>query len=98
MRVSVRTVHKRFEAADLTFRHWLLEQRLEACRRALADPRCAAVPASQIAYGLGFNDMSHFTKAFRARFGVPPGRFRNEAPAQPIRIDSSTSSPHGMDR
>jgi AraC-like DNA-binding protein len=31
---------------------------------------------SQVAYGMGFNDLSHFTKAFRARFGMPPGRYR----------------------
>lgn len=76
MQLSVRTVHKRFEAAELTFRQWLLEQRLESCRRALGDPRCAAMTVSQIAYGLGFNDLSHFTKTFRARFGVSPGRYR----------------------
>jgi AraC family transcriptional activator of tynA and feaB len=78
MQVSIRTVHKRFEQAEVTFRRWLLEQRLEACRRALADPRCATTTVSQIAYGLGFNDLSHFTKAFRARFGRPPGRFRTD--------------------
>ena len=76
MRLSVRTVHKRFEQAGMTFRHWLLEQRLDACRRALADPRCATMTVAQIAFGLGFNDLSHFTKSFRARFGTPPGRFR----------------------
>lgn len=76
MRISVRTVHKRFERADITFRQWLLEQRLQACRRALADSRCATMTVLQIAYGAGFNDLSHFTKAFRARFGMPPGRFR----------------------
>jgi len=76
MHMSVRTVQKRFEAADLTFRQWLLDQRLESCRRALADPRCAAMTVSQIAFGLGFNDQSHFTKAFRARFGKPPRRYR----------------------
>jgi len=31
---------------------------------------------SQVAFGLGFNDQSHFTKAFRARFGKPPRRYR----------------------
>jgi AraC family transcriptional regulator, positive regulator of tynA and feaB len=78
MRFSVRTVHKRFEQAGITFRQWLLEQRLHACRRALADPRCATMTVSQIAYGVGFSDLSHFTKAFRTQFGLPPGRFRSD--------------------
>jgi AraC-like DNA-binding protein len=74
--VSVRTVHKRFEQAETTFRQSLLEQRLEACRRALTDPRCDGLTVSQVAYGFGFNDLSHFTKAFRGRFGMPPGLYR----------------------
>jgi AraC-like DNA-binding protein len=78
-RVSVRTVHKRFEQAETTFRQSLLAQRLEACRRALTEPRCDRMTVSQIAFGFGFSDLSHFTKAFRARYGTPPGRFRVEA-------------------
>jgi AraC family transcriptional regulator, positive regulator of tynA and feaB len=76
MRISVRTVHKRFEEANTTFRQWLPDERLDTCRRALADPRCNNMTVAQIAYSLGFNDLSHFTKTFRARFGLPPGRFR----------------------
>ncbi len=68
MRISVRTVHKRFEEANTTFRQWLLDERLNACRRALADPRCNDMTVAQIAYSLGFNDLSHFSKTFRARF------------------------------
>ena len=79
MRISVRTVHKRFEEANTTFRQWLLDERLDTSRRALADPRCNDMTVAQIAYSLGFNDLSHFTKTFRARFGVPPGRFRKQA-------------------
>jgi AraC-like DNA-binding protein len=79
MRLSVRTVHKRFEQAETTFGRSLLEARLEACRSALADPRCRAMTVSQIAFAFGFNDLSHFTKAFRARYSVPPGRYRRGA-------------------
>lgn len=79
MKMSVRTVHKRFEQADMTFRQWVLEQRLESCRRALSDSRCRFMTVSQIAYGVGFNDLSHFTKAFRARFGIPPGIYRRQS-------------------
>jgi AraC-like DNA-binding protein len=79
MKMSVRTIHKRFEQADMTFRQWVLEQRLESCRRALSDPRCQSMTVSQIAFGAGFNDLSHFTKAFRARFGMPPGIYRRQS-------------------
>lgn len=78
LRVSVRTIHKRFEDADTTFGQWVLDNRLLACRRALDDPRHAAFTISQIAFGWGFNDLSHFSKAFKARFGVSPAQYRRK--------------------
>lgn len=76
MRVSVRTIHKRFEEAQTTFGQWVLENRLQACRRALRDPGQARFTISEIAFGWGFNDLSHFSRAFKARFGETPSRFR----------------------
>jgi AraC family transcriptional activator of tynA and feaB len=76
MRVSVRTVHNRFEEAGTTFGRWVLEHRLLACHKALGDPHHDRFSVSQIAFSWGFNDLSHFTKAFRARFDVPPGHLR----------------------
>ena len=78
MQMSVRTIHKRFEAAETSFGRALLDLRLDASRRALADPRCGSLTVTQIAYGAGFNDLSHFTKTFRARFGMPPGMYRKQ--------------------
>lgn len=74
--VSLRTLHNRFQDADTTFGKWILENRLLACQRALEDPRHASFTISQIAYGWGFNDLSNFSKAFKARFGVPPTEYR----------------------
>jgi AraC family transcriptional regulator of arabinose operon len=31
---------------------------------------------SQIAYGVGFNDISNFNHAFKKKFGMAPGRYR----------------------
>ncbi len=78
LQVSVRTVHKRFEAAETSFGRALLELRLDAARRALSDPRFEASTVTQIAYETGFGDLSHFTRTFRARFGVPPGLYRKQ--------------------
>jgi AraC-like DNA-binding protein len=77
--VSLRTLHKRFQEADTTFGKWILENRLLACQRALEDPRHAPFTISQIAYGWGFNDLSNFSKAFKARFGVSPTEYRRAA-------------------
>lgn len=47
--------------------------RLSAAARLLRD---SDQSLSAIAIALGFVDQSHFTRAFRERFGMPPGRFR----------------------
>jgi AraC-like DNA-binding protein len=77
--VSLRTLHKRFQDADTTFGKWILENRLLACQRAFEDPRYASFTISQIAYGWGFNDLSNFSKAFKARFGVSPRDYRRRS-------------------
>jgi AraC family transcriptional regulator, positive regulator of tynA and feaB len=76
VRVSVRTVHNRFEEAGTSFGRWILEQRLLACHRALADPLYDRFSVSQIAFSWGFNDSSHFTNAFRRRFNTSPRQVR----------------------
>ena len=76
MRVSVRTVHNRFGEAGTTVGRWIMEHRLAACHRALSDPLHDGISVAQIAFNWGFNDLSHFTRAFRARFDVPPGHLR----------------------
>jgi AraC-like DNA-binding protein len=77
-RMSVRTVHLRFAMLGQTFGSWLLESRLEACSKALRAPAMQARNISEIAYSYGFNDLSHFNKSFRARFGMTPREFRFE--------------------
>ncbi|HUL90527.1 MAG TPA: helix-turn-helix domain-containing protein [Pseudolabrys sp.] len=76
--ISVRTLHLRFGTLGQTFGRWLLETRLDACRKALRDPLQDNRTISEIAYSCGFNDLSHFNKAFRARFGMTPGEWRSE--------------------
>jgi AraC-like DNA-binding protein len=76
--ISVRTLHLRFQKFGQTFGNWLLESRLNSCCLSLKDPQQAARNISEIAYGYGFNDLSHFNKAFRARFGITPSECRHE--------------------
>lgn len=75
--ISVRTLHLRFEQIGQTFGRWLLDQRLDACGAALRDERERGSNVSEIAYRWGFNDLSHFNKAFRARFAATPRQWRN---------------------
>lgn len=52
------------------------QQRLDACRRDLADPRLARRSVSEVAFSWGFNDASHFSRSFRERHGVSPRDWR----------------------
>jgi AraC family transcriptional activator of tynA and feaB len=56
-------------------------RRLERCRRALEDPSQTHRTVSEIAYGWGFSDMTHFGRSFRAAFGCLPGEYRRRARA-----------------
>jgi AraC family transcriptional regulator, positive regulator of tynA and feaB len=76
--ISVRTLHLRFAKFGQSFGNWLLETRLNACSKALRDPFQKARGISEIAYSYGFNDLSHFNKTFRARFGMSPREWRAE--------------------
>jgi len=54
------------------------EARLEAARRAI-ETRDA--PLKQIAWEVGYGDVTNFIHAFRNRFGAPPRRFQKTTPA-----------------
>jgi AraC family transcriptional regulator, positive regulator of tynA and feaB len=80
--ISLRTLHLRFEQLGQTFGRWVLDHRLDGCARALRDPRQTGCSISEIAYRWGFNDLSHFNKAFRARFAMTPRDWRRRPSVQ----------------
>ncbi len=57
----------------------VLAQRLEACRRDFEDRRHDATSITEIAFRRGFNHPAHFSRAFKARFGVTPSEWRARA-------------------
>ncbi len=77
--ISVRSVHKLLEPTGKSFSALALEQRLQACARALRDPAAASQRITDIAYAWGFGDLSHFNHAFKTRFGMAPGEMRRSA-------------------
>jgi len=76
--ISVRTLHLRFKQIGQTFGRWVLDNRLAACSVALRDRNQRDLNISEIAYRWGFNDLSHFNKAFRARYDQTPREWRNQ--------------------
>lgn len=78
MGVSSRHVYASFAAYGQRFRQYLLEKRLERCRAVLADPRQAHLTLTSICFQGGFSDFSHFSRAFKARYGRSPRAYRRE--------------------
>ena len=74
--VSVRTLHRLFNASGVTFGGWLRAERLERCRRELADPGLRRRTIASVAFGWGFNDISTFNRAFREQYDLTPQAVR----------------------
>jgi AraC-like DNA-binding protein len=65
---------------QISFRSYVQTQRLERCKRDLSDPAHAARHVGDIAFAWGFNDLAHFSRIFKQRFGASPREWR-EHPA-----------------
>lgn len=63
-------------SVGLTPHAWLTRLRLERACAALAR---APATIAQVAADVGFYDQSHFNRAFRAAYGVPPSAYRRAA-------------------
>ena len=87
LRLSHGHVHRLFQSEPLPLAHFIWAQRLDTCRRELIDPRLRHRSISDIAFGCGFNDAAHFSRAFRERYGLSPREWRAGDGATPARID-----------
>lgn len=79
--MTERNVHKLFEATGTTVAQHIRTRRLAMCRRDLASATLAARQVAEIAGHWGFANASHFSKAFRAAYGLSPTEFRLRAQA-----------------
>jgi AraC family transcriptional regulator, positive regulator of tynA and feaB len=66
---------------------YVQRRRLERCRRALEDPKQAHRLIGEIAFAWGFSDLSHFSRRFRATYGMTPSDYRRRASLQARELD-----------
>jgi AraC-like DNA-binding protein len=78
--MSVRSLHLLFEREGLRVAQWIRDRRLERCRETLAQPEWQG-RIIDLALQWGFNDPSHFSRAFRQRYGRAPRQARHSAGA-----------------
>ncbi|QLQ35151.2 helix-turn-helix domain-containing protein [Micromonospora robiginosa] len=74
--ISVRSLHRLFEAEETTVAAYIRDERLARCRRDLADPALVSRPIQLIAGRWGFRDKAHFSRAFRAAQAETPQAYR----------------------
>jgi len=75
--ISGRYVNSLLADEQTSFRHYLLASRLERCAQDLSLSAQAHRRIGEIAYAWGFNDLAHFSRVFKARYGKSPTDWRN---------------------
>ena len=75
--ISTRHLHSVFHEQGTTVSSWIRERRLERCRRDLLDVLLADRPVAAIAARWGFVDAAHFSRVFRAAYGISPSELRS---------------------
>ncbi|MGW2638111.1 helix-turn-helix domain-containing protein [Streptomyces sp. NPDC001348] len=74
--ISIRYLHKLFEDHGSTVGRWIQHRRLEEARRELARPGRSDTTVSAVARRWGFASATHFSRSFRAAYGVSPSDWR----------------------
>lgn len=68
-RLSVRHLNRLFEREGTSIMRYVWDRRLTRCHRDVTDPTMRGRRVGEIAFAAGFNDLSHFSRAYRARYG-----------------------------
>lgn len=74
--ISERYLRKLFEDHPFNPSAWIWHCRLERARSDLLDPLCAYRSVTSIGYDWGFKDSAHFSRAFKAKYGMAPRALR----------------------
>ncbi|MBX6721859.1 MAG: helix-turn-helix domain-containing protein [Dactylosporangium sp.] len=77
--VSSRTLARVFAAHGETVMRRVFDERVRQAARLLAAPEAADRSISAIAFGCGFNDLSHFGRVFARRMHATPSEWRRRA-------------------
>ncbi len=75
---NTRYVQRLFIEIGVTPRQYILDRRLDTAAEQLRRSRAASVSVTDVAYGVGFNDLSYFTRSFSKKFGMSPRDYRKD--------------------
>jgi AraC-like DNA-binding protein len=84
LNASKRSLHRAVSELDGSIHNLIWHARLERCREALGDPSKSHESIANIAQSWGFKNSTHFSRAFRTRFGMSAREARRAALASAI--------------
>ena len=74
--ISLRHLHYLFRLTDMSVSEWIWDRRLQRCYDVLTRRELRSLSVTDVAYQLGFSSSSHFSTAFRRKFGISPSDLR----------------------
>lgn len=74
--ISTRYLHSLFKDQPLSIAAYIRSRKLSHCRHDLRNTLYIGWSVSEIIARWGFHDLAHFSKMFKATFGVTPGAYR----------------------
>lgn len=81
--LSTRYVYELFAEEDESLMKKVWAMRLERCHRDISSPAQQARSIGEVAYYWGFNDVAHFSRAFKRRYGLSPRALRQQLMSPP---------------
>lgn len=78
LKISTRYINQLLASEGASLGRYIWQQRLETIARELRDPALVNQSMSALAYDCGFNDMTHFSKAFSKKYGQSPSEYRKQ--------------------
>ncbi|MEU3607800.1 helix-turn-helix transcriptional regulator [Streptomyces sp. NPDC035033] len=95
--MSVRQLHKLFAGENGTIGRWIQQRRLEECRRELGRGGGSPAKVQAVAQRWGFATAAHFSRCFRARYGMSPSEWRDQRAEQgATEATAGTGAPGGV--
>lgn len=91
--ISTRYLQKLFESEADTVAGWVRKRRLERCRRDLTDPALLERPVGAVAARWGIVDAAHFSRLFRATYGMAPREYRIAHVDEGVIVSQTVSLP-----
>ena len=77
--LSARYINDLFSDKGTSLMRYVWDRRLENCRNDMLNPAHSGHRISEIAWRWGFNDLSHFSRSFKDKFGRAPRDVRMDA-------------------